>query len=87
LPPSNFGATGYTLQYSDDDGSSWSNYSDVSTSNDGQDNFSLTNIGGNYQYRLLVNGGPCDGYTSNVVEADLSTVDARFTGWSLDESV
>ena len=87
LPPSYFGATGYTLQYSQDGGSNWENYSDVATTNDSQDNFSLTNISGNYKYRLLVNGGSYAGYTSNIVEANLSNIDSIYSGWYLDESM
>ena len=85
--PSEFGATNYTLQFSTDNGSSWENYQhnneDLTTNGD---NFSL-NLEENYMLRLLVNGGPKDGYTSNAVEAPLSNVDTTFSGWSLDESM
>lgn len=86
LPPSEFGATGYTLQYSDDGGSMWADY-DVATISDSQDNISLEGIGGNYKYRLLVNGGASNGYTSNEVDADLSNVNAMYSGWGLEESL
>jgi len=89
-PPADYGATGYTLQYSADNGSTWQNYqydgSDLTTASDAQDNFSI-NPGGSYQYRLLVNGGDYNGYTSNEVDAPLSEVDTAFSGWSLDESM
>lgn len=85
--PSVFGAESYTLQYSDNNGQTWANYkynnADViSTYN----NFSL-DLENNYWLRLLVNGGPKNGYTSNEVYAPLSSVDTRFSGWSLDEGM
>jgi hypothetical protein len=85
--PSVFGATSYTLQYSTDNGSTWGNYqyngADLTTTGN---NFSL-NFSGSYTLRLLVNGGPDNGYTSNVVYAPLSGVDTYFSGWSIDESM
>lgn len=85
--PSEFEATSYTLQYSENDGVLWQNYkyNDVDLTTTG-DNFSL-NFAGNYKLRLLVNGGPKNGYTSNEVFAPLSSIDTRFSGWSLDESM
>ena len=84
--PSSYGATSVTLQYSLD-GIDWSNFqangTDVTTD---YNNFSIQ-PDGNDQYRLLVNGGPKDGFTSNVVAADLSLIDTRFAGWGLDESM
>lgn len=89
-PPSKYGAAGYTLQYSDD-GSTWRNYQhydvDLTTLNNTQDNFSLSSPAGSYKYRLVVNGGEKDGYTSNEVEAPLVAVTTTFSGWSLDESM
>jgi len=91
LPPEYFGADSYTLQYSDNNGTTWANFQisgeDVTTSSASQDNFSIENPGGDYQYRLLVNNGPKDGYISNVVVAELSTISSKFSGWSLDESM
>lgn len=85
--PSKYDAESYTLQYSTD-GTSWSNYQyygdDVTTTGD---NFSLSSPGGDYQYRLLVNGGPENGSTSNAVYAPLSCVNTYFSGWGLDESM
>ncbi|SMB87809.1 S-layer homology domain-containing protein [Desulfonispora thiosulfatigenes DSM 11270] len=90
LPPSEFGADSYTLQVSDDNGVSWSNYQsndeDLTTTTT-QDNFSLESVDKDYQYRLLVNGGPKDGYTSNVVEAKLTYVKTQFSAWGLDEGM
>ncbi len=83
-------AESYTLQYSSD-GTSWFNYQyyseDVTTDSTIQDNFSLSSPGGDYQYRLLVNGGSKDGYTSNAVNAPLSYVNTYFSEWGLDESM
>jgi hypothetical protein len=85
--PTEFGASSYTLQYSENDGVLWQNYkhNDVDLTTTG-DNFSL-NFAGNYKLRLLVNGGHKAGYTSNEVFAPLSSIDSRFSGWSLDESM
>lgn len=83
-PPSTHGASSYTLQTSSDGGSNWTNL--YTTSSDSQDNFSF-NPDGNYLYRLLVSGGPKDAYTSNVVSAPLTSVETRFAGWNLDESM
>ncbi|WP_291300852.1 cell wall-binding repeat-containing protein [Desulfosporosinus sp. BICA1-9] len=87
LPPQDFGATGYTLQYSSDNGVGWANYSNVATESATQDNFSIKNPGGDYQYRLLVVGGNSAGYTSNIIEAPSPSVVTRFTGYGLDESM
>lgn len=90
IPPGDIGASSYTLQISSD-GTTWSNYqlegSDLTTSSVDQDNFCIENPGGDYQYRLLVNGGPKDGYTSNHAEAKLAELKSAFTGYSLDESM
>jgi len=84
--PSTYGATSYTLQYSDNDGVNWHNYqnngSDLTTTGD---NFSL-NFDMSYKLRLLLNGGSKNGYTSNEVYAPLSGIDTRFAGWNFDES-
>lgn len=85
--PSVFGADSYTLQYSTDGGSSWANYqhngADLTTT---WNNFSLNFYEG-YLLRLLVNGGPKNGYTSNEVFAPLSGVATYFSQWGLDESM
>lgn len=90
IPPGDMGASSYTLQISSD-GTTWSNYqlegSDVTTSSVDQDNFCIENPGGDYHYRLLVNGGPKDGYTSNHAEAQLTELKSAFSGYSLDESM
>jgi Secretion system C-terminal sorting domain len=84
--PSTIGATSYTLQYSVN-GTDWANYqsgyADVTTTGD---NFSM-NLDGSYYLRILANGGPKNGYTSNEVYAPLSGVDTYLGGWGLDESM
>lgn len=84
--PSTIGADTYTLQFSTDNGSTWNNYhyygADVTTN---YNNFSLS-FDAEYKLRLLVNGGPKNGFTSNEVSAPLSGIDTRFAGWNLDES-
>jgi len=85
--PSTIGADSYTLQCSTNDGGTWINYkygnADLTTTGD---NFSL-NLYENYKLRLLVNGGPKNGYTSNEAFVPLSSVDSWFSGWYLDESM
>ncbi len=81
--PSTVGATTYQLQRSLTGISSWQNVPGFTTTGN---NFSF-NPDGSYSYRLLVQGGPKNGYTSNVAAAPLSSVDTRFAGWGLDESM
>jgi len=84
--PATIGASSYTLQYSTN-GSSWSNYqsgyTDLTTTGD---NFSIT-LEENYYLRVLANGGPKNGYTSNEVYTPLSSIDTYFGGYSMDESM
>lgn len=85
--PSTFEGDSYTLQFSTDNGSNWNNYqydnADLSTTGD---NFSLS-FEADYMLRLFLNGGAKDGFTSNEVFAPLSSVDTRFSGWSLNEGM
>lgn len=85
--PSAIGANSYTVQISANNGQSWSNYQhnyeDLVLTGD---NFSLS-PDGSYTFRLLANGGPKNGFTSNEVLASLSGIETRFAGWSLDESM
>ncbi len=85
--PATVGATSVTLQYAPVGTETWANYQynggDVTTTGD---NFSI-NPSSDYKYRLYYNGGSVDGYLSNVVEANISGVNTRFSGWTLDESV
>ena len=85
--PSTFEATTYTLQYSEDNGTIWKSYqhngADLTSD---YNNFSLS-PDGNYKYRLLLNGGPKDGYTSNEEYAPLSNINSMFTSYSLDEAM
>ena len=82
--PSTHGASAYKLQTSNDGGGNWTDL--YTTSSDSQNNFSF-NPDGSYLYRLLVSGGPKNGFTSNVVSAPLTSVETRFAGWNLDESM
>jgi len=84
--PNLIGATSYTLQYSEND-QPWQTYkyNDQPLTTTG-DNFSLT-ISAPMKYRLLVNGGEKNGFTSNEVFCPASMIDSWFGGWSLDESM
>lgn len=88
--PASVGANGFRLQRSANGTSAWEdqpwNSGVMETSVNSQDNFSF-NPDGDYSYRLLVLGGPKNGYTSNAVAAPLSGVETRFAGWGLDESM
>ncbi len=84
--PSTYGAATVTLQYSSDGGNNWANFqhngADTTTAGD---NFDLR-VYSDDQYRLLFNGGPNDGYVSNVVDGTTSNVDTRFSGWGFSDS-
>jgi hypothetical protein len=88
-PPSELGATEYTLQQSTDGGTTWENfqdgYGDVTTSEDIPDNFSV-NLGVDSHVRLLITGGTYDGQTSNEAWVPLSTIDTYFSGWSITDN-
>jgi len=90
VSPDDFGADSYTLQYSSDGESGWSNYQyygeDLTTGQGASDNFSIR-PDGDYWYRLQINGGTNDGHFSNKMQASLSAVNTYFSNWSLDESV
>lgn len=75
--PVTHGASGYTLQRSPDGVAGWTDFG-IATVDSTHDNFSF-NPGGSYFYRLLVSGGPKDGYTSNVVQTSYPTVDTYFS--------
>lgn len=86
--PSTYGATTVTLQFAAQGTSpSWANYqhsgSDLTTAGN---NFSIQPTG-DYQYRLLFNGDPVAGNTSNVVEVTRSTVNTRFSSWGISEDM
>jgi len=87
IPPSEFGATGYKLQYSEDSGSTWTDYPSGTTSSASQDNIIASDPSVTTMYRLAVIGGAKDGYTSNTVTAEIPTIRTQFTGYSLDESM
>ncbi len=88
-PPSELGASMYTLQQSTDEGTTWSNFQyygeDLTTTVEIQDNFSI-DLGENSLIRLLITGGDYDGHTSNEVEVILSNIDTYFSGWYISDS-
>lgn len=88
--PEVYGADSYTLQYSSDNGSTWQSYmylgAPVTTGSSTVDNFCIY-PDGSYQYRLLVNGGDANGFTSNQVDAPISSVNTYFSNWNFDESM
>lgn len=90
LPPSEFGATAYVLQQSFTGTSAWADVPwgmDVlRTPANNSTNFSFT-PDGTYHYRLRVEGGPRDGQVSNVVFAEAASVETRFAGWGVDNSM
>lgn len=90
LPPSDFGATAYVLQRSLNGTTGWADVpwgmEVLRTTANNSTNFSFT-PDGHYFYRLRVEGGPRDGQVSNVVIAEVSTVETRFAGWSVDSSM
>lgn len=80
------GAESVTLQYQKPDGI-WENMKngEVTLTTTG-DNFSL-NLSMPHTLRLIANGGPKNGFTSNVVVATPSAIHTRFSSWGLDESM
>lgn len=85
IPAQEYGATGYTLQYSEDSGSTWTDFETTITAT--QDNIIATDPSQTTMYRLVVIGGDKDKYTSNEVTADIPTIKTEFTGYFLDESM
>lgn len=85
-PPSELGASMYTLQQSTDGGVTWVNFQyygeDLTTTEEISDNFSI-NLGEDSHIRLLITGGTYDGQTSNEVEVTLSDIDTYFSGWEI----
>lgn len=82
--PFEVGTNSYRLQRYNTETSSWENYGEdyVSTYN----NFVLPARAGE-RFRLLAEGGDIDGYHSNEVIAGYTSIETRFTGYSLDESM
>lgn len=86
IPAEEIGATGYKLQYSENSGSTWLDYPEV-TINATQDNVIVSNPAQTTIYRLVVVGGDKANYTSNEVTADIPTIKTEFTGYFLDQSM
>lgn len=77
--------TGYTLQYFDSVDTSWKafqyNSADL-TCGPAVNNFSIY-VDSGLTLRLLLSGGPKDGYTSNEVTYSISAIPAEFSGYSV----
>lgn len=90
FPPAEFGADAYVLQRSFTGTSGWVDVpwgeGVLRTPADDTNNFSFE-PDGDYHYRLRVEGGSRDSQVSNVVFAELSTVETRFAGWGVDSSM
>ncbi|MCK9525536.1 MAG: hypothetical protein M0R49_06365 [Limnochordia bacterium] len=80
--PASLGGDGYELQYFDSADSTWKSYEDVETSSADSDNFSLT-FWEATTFRLLMIGGPLNGYTSNEIEVVPSSVHTYFSSWGM----
>ncbi len=80
--PESLGGDGYALQYFDAIDSTWKAYEDVETSTASSNNFSLT-YWETTTFRLLMVGGPLDGYTSNEIEVVPSPVHTYFGYWGM----
>ncbi len=81
--PVSLGGDGYLLQYFDAADSTWKPYEDVETSSAGSDNFAPLAFWATTKFRLLMKGGPLDGYTSNEIEVIPSSIDTYFSGWGM----
>jgi hypothetical protein len=80
--PASLGGDGYLLQFFDTADSTWKLYEDAETSSAGSDNFSLP-LWATTKFRLLMRGGPLDGYTSNEIEVMPSSIGTYFAEWSM----
>jgi hypothetical protein len=88
--PGSIGAESYTLEYALDD-LIFQTYkhegSDLVTPNAGTDTFSIAPGVNTYHYRLAINGGPYDGWHSNVVHAPYTEIDTYWASYYLDASM
>lgn len=80
--PASLEGEGYILQYFDTTDSAWKAYEDMKTSTADSDNFSIS-FWSAATFRLLMMGGPLDGYTSNEVEITTSPVNTYFSQWGM----
>lgn len=76
--PKSLGGDGYVLQYFDAIDSTWKTYEDVETSSASSNNFSIT-FWEPTAFRLLMVGGPLDGYTFNEIEVTPSSTNTYFS--------
>ena len=82
LTPESLGGDGYVLQYFDSADSTWKAYEDVQTSTAASNNFSIA-FWETTTFRLLMVGGPLDGYTSNEIKVETSPVNTYFGEWGM----
>ncbi len=87
LPPSNKGASYYTVErsYNNADFQTLLDYNENPIQLT-DDNFSYKPDGATY-LRLRIHGGPLDGLVSNTVMVQPEVVESSFTGWSMDEGM
>jgi hypothetical protein len=89
-PPTELGASSYTLQYSTDDKATWDNFQwygdDLVTGTTAASNFSI-DINTDCYLRLFMTGGQYDGQTSNETYCTRCTIGGYLSNWSLDESM
>lgn len=80
--PESLGGDGYVLQTYDSSDLTWKQYEDVETSSASSNNFSIT-YWNDSKFRLMMVGGPFDGYTSNEIEVPVSSVQTYFSNWGM----
>jgi len=80
--PESLGGDGYVLQTYDSSDFTWKQYEDVETSSASSNNFSIT-YWNDSKFRLMMVGGPFDGYTSNEIEVPVSSVQTYFSNWGM----
>ncbi|NLZ61853.1 MAG: hypothetical protein GX904_03545, partial [Acholeplasmataceae bacterium] len=90
LSPGLFGGTSYTLQYYDTASSTWKNYMyndevlTLTTETDDYYGLATLTVSEARTLRLLLNGGPMAGYTSNEESYILPMIKCRFDGYAID---
>lgn len=80
--PESLEGEGYVLQTYDSSDLTWKQYKDVETSSASSNNFSIT-YWSESKFRLVMVGGPLDGYTSNEIEVPVSPVQTYFSNWGM----
>ena len=80
--PASLGGEGYVLQTYDSSDLTWKQYENVETSSASINNFSIT-YWSESKFRLMMVGGPLDGYTSKEIEVPVSPVQTYFSNWTM----